>query len=59
MHVRKDFAELARRTHDEALVGVGPRNEVLNALVFEHAVRASVTACLVAAQGLLTCTVCG
>lgn len=42
MHARQYFAELARRAHDETFVGVGPRDEVLDTLVFKHTVRASV-----------------
>jgi hypothetical protein len=39
MHLRQHFGEFARWGHDEALVGACPRDEVLDALVFEHAVR--------------------
>lgn len=39
-YLRQDFGELARGRHDEALVGARPRDEVLDALVFEHAARA-------------------
>lgn len=35
----QDFGELARGRHDEALVGARPRDEVLDALVFEHVVQ--------------------
>ena len=39
-HVRQDFGEVARRGHDETLVGAGPRDEVLDSLVLKHAVGA-------------------
>lgn len=35
---RKDFRKLGGRRHDKALVGAGPGNEMLDALIFEHAV---------------------